>query len=192
MGVTPGAVYKWESGQSQPELNLVVEMADFFDTSVDVLLGYQMKDNRPDCALERIQSYCQTLDPAALPEAEKTLAKYPHSFRARNDWVSAKAILTWGIDLLAGLKTETVSDILEMTHAEMLVLLAYVQKKSGTQEQAREALRKARTMALHFDATPDYSLKAVPYLEHTEPSVFFNIFGGFCFGKHSSSDPPSG
>ena len=50
LGVTVGAVYKWESGQSQPELNLLVEMADFFDTSVDVLLGYRMKDNSLDAA----------------------------------------------------------------------------------------------------------------------------------------------
>ena len=81
LGVTVGAVYKWESGQSLPELNLVVEMADFFDISVDVLLGYRMRDNSLDCALERILGRCKTLDPAALTEAEKTLARYPHSFR---------------------------------------------------------------------------------------------------------------
>ena len=82
LGVTVGAVYKWESGQSLPELNLVVELADFFDISVDVLLGYRMKDNSLDSALERIVSSCKTLDPAALSEAEKMLARYPHSFRA--------------------------------------------------------------------------------------------------------------
>ena len=51
LGVTVGAVYKWESGQSLPELNLLVETADFFDTSVDALLGYKMNDNRLDSAL---------------------------------------------------------------------------------------------------------------------------------------------
>ena len=44
LGVTTGAVYKWEAKLSQPELNMVMELADFFDTSVDVLLGYEMKD----------------------------------------------------------------------------------------------------------------------------------------------------
>ncbi|MBE6884522.1 MAG: helix-turn-helix transcriptional regulator [Ruminococcaceae bacterium] len=81
LGVTVGAVYKWESGQSQPELNLLVEMADFFDTSVDVLLGYRIRDNRLEAALERINAYCQSLDPTAISEAEKVLCKYPHSFR---------------------------------------------------------------------------------------------------------------
>lgn len=46
LGVTVGAVYKWEARLSQPELSTVMELADFFDTSVDVLLGYELKDNR--------------------------------------------------------------------------------------------------------------------------------------------------
>lgn len=82
LGVTVGAVYKWESGLSQPELNMIVELADFFDTSVDALLGYKMKDNRLDAILKRLGEYCRTLDPEALSEAEKALAKYPHSFKA--------------------------------------------------------------------------------------------------------------
>ena len=39
LGVTVGAVYKWEAKLSQPELTMIMTMADFFDTSVDVLLG---------------------------------------------------------------------------------------------------------------------------------------------------------
>ena len=81
MGVTAGAVYKWESGMSVPELNLIVELADFFDTSVDALLGYRMKDNRPDAVTERLAAFCRSLDPAALQEAEKALKKYPQSFQ---------------------------------------------------------------------------------------------------------------
>ena len=42
LGVTVGAVYKWEAKLSSPELSLIMEMADFFDTSVDVLLGYEI------------------------------------------------------------------------------------------------------------------------------------------------------
>ena len=30
LGVSVGAVYKWEAGLSLPELNLIVEIADFF------------------------------------------------------------------------------------------------------------------------------------------------------------------
>ena len=81
LGVTVGAVHKWESGLSVPELPLIVEMADFFDVSVDVLLGHRMKDNSVQSICERLYEYCRTLDPVALSEAEKALGKYPHSFK---------------------------------------------------------------------------------------------------------------
>ena len=301
LGVTVGAVYKWESGQSQPELNLVVEMADFFDTSVDMLLGYRIKDNRLDSALDRISTYCRTLEPTAISEAEKVLGKYPHSFRAvyecakiylvygisnhdhqqlrrslklleqskmllpqnddprisdavicgdqstvwlllgeyhkciemlkknnaggmfdgtigafmsiygntpeesgpflsealsfgasilmttilgyvflykaRNDWNSSIDILSWGIGLLNGLKTENKPDFLEKTLAELLVLLAYVQTKAGMKEESSDSLNKAKTMALHFDAMPDYSLKAMRFAEYMDQPIGFDIFG---------------
>ena len=80
LGVTTGAVYKWEANLSIPELPLIVEMADFFDTSVDVLLGYEMKDNRLTATVQRLKEYCHNQDRGGLAEAEKALKKYPHSF----------------------------------------------------------------------------------------------------------------
>ena len=81
LGVTVGAVHKWESGLSVPELPLIVGMADFFDVSVDVLLGHRMKDNSVQSISERLNEYCRTMDPVALSEAEKALGRYPHSFK---------------------------------------------------------------------------------------------------------------
>ena len=307
LGVTVGAVYKWEAGLSQPELNLVAEMADFFDTSVDVLLGYRMKDNNLDSAMERINLYCRTMDPEALTEAEKTLGRYPNSFKAvyacaevylvfgagnhdagllkraldllerskvllpqnadprisestisgdisiaylllgetekgiellkqnnaggmfsgnigafltvykndpeqaapflsealmtcmsglltavfgyvflfrsGKDWKQAMNILTWGLDLLTGLKTEDRSDALEKTHAEMLVLLAYVQRNLGKPAEAYDTLRQAKAMALHFDAMPDYTLKTMQFIDRRDQPVVFDIFGSTASGS---------
>lgn len=81
LGVTPGAVYKWEAKLSIPELDLIMELADFFDTSVDVLLGYEMKDNRLEATVSRLREYRRQKDRAGLEEAEKALKKYPHSFK---------------------------------------------------------------------------------------------------------------
>ena len=80
MGVSVGSVYKWETGQTVPELNMLVEIADFFDSSMDVLLGYRVKDNRIAAIEERLREYCRVRDPEALAEAEKALKKYPNSF----------------------------------------------------------------------------------------------------------------
>ena len=80
LNVTAGAVYKWEAGLSVPDITLIVEMADFFDTSVDVLLGYEMKDNHVDAIVKRMQEYRRNKDREGLNEAEKALKRYPHSF----------------------------------------------------------------------------------------------------------------
>lgn len=89
LGVTVGAVHKWETRMSTPELGLITEMADFFDISVDVLLGYEMKDNRLKTTVERLWKASNSRDYDALTEAEKAIQKYPHSF----DVVYAAAFL---------------------------------------------------------------------------------------------------
>ena len=86
-------------------------------------------------------------------------------------------ILSWSISLLNGLKAENKQDYLEKTLAEMLVLLAYVQAKTGMQAESSDSLKKALATALRFDAMPDYSLKAMRFAEHMDQSTVFDIFG---------------
>ena len=80
LGVTVGAVYKWESRLSQPELRTIMDLADFFDVSIDVLLGYKMKDNRLQATVERLKECRREKDRTGLSEAEKALKKYPNMF----------------------------------------------------------------------------------------------------------------
>lgn len=80
LGVTVGAVYKWEAGLSNPELSMLMEIADFFDTSVDALLGYEMKDNGLKTTLDRMYSFINDRDISGIPEAEKALKRYPNNF----------------------------------------------------------------------------------------------------------------
>lgn len=96
LGVTVGAVYKWESGISFPELSLIVELADFFDVSVDALLGYRMKDNREAAMIRRLNEYCRVRDPEALTEVEKALKKYPNSFEVVH--ICAELLLVYGAE----------------------------------------------------------------------------------------------
>ena len=79
LGVTVGAVHKWEARLSVPELPLIMELADFFDTSVDALLGYEFKDNRLEATERRLWQYHSDKDPAGLEEVEKALKKYPNA-----------------------------------------------------------------------------------------------------------------
>lgn len=80
-GVTVGAVHKWEAGLSTPELPLILEMADFFDTSLDVLIGFEPRDNRVEALAERLRMLANTVAPEGPEEAQRALKKYPHDFR---------------------------------------------------------------------------------------------------------------
>lgn len=81
MGVSASAVYKWESNQSTPEINLILEMADLFHTSTDVLLGYEWRSNNAVAALDRIVTLTKAKEYGeAITEAEKALKNYPNNF----------------------------------------------------------------------------------------------------------------
>lgn len=57
-----------------------MEMADFFDTSVDVPLGYELHDHRIETTVRRLKRYRDEKDAAGLQEAEKALKQYPNVF----------------------------------------------------------------------------------------------------------------
>ena len=81
LGVTVSAVYKWESGQSVPEVKMLMELADLFEISVDTLLGYDRQNENVDNRIKRIEQCMAERDfKEAVLEAEKTLKKYPNKF----------------------------------------------------------------------------------------------------------------
>ena len=80
LGVTVGAVYKWEADLTSPEIGMLVRIADLFDTSVDTLLGYEMADKRKGSITDYIYSLMAKKDRSALDEAEKALIRYPNDY----------------------------------------------------------------------------------------------------------------
>ncbi|MBR3610008.1 MAG: helix-turn-helix transcriptional regulator [Oscillospiraceae bacterium] len=81
MGVSVGAVSKWESGASVPELSLIMELADFFGISVDALLGYSVRNNSAEETAERLRIMrSQKNYTNAFSETEKAVQKFPNNF----------------------------------------------------------------------------------------------------------------
>ena len=72
-GVTIGAVHKWEVGLSTPDISLILEIADFFDTSLDVLVGFEARDNSLSAITGRLRKMAYDMDPDSLVEADKAL-----------------------------------------------------------------------------------------------------------------------
>ncbi len=82
LGVTTGAVYKWENGLAMPEIKMLVELADFFEISVDFLLDYEVQKGNVDAAINRIRTLRNERKLAeSAREAEKALQKYPNHFK---------------------------------------------------------------------------------------------------------------
>ena len=81
MGVSVAAVSKWEQGQSLPEIPMLMELADFFDLSVDALLGYRLRSNDRKSISERLKVLRrEDRYDEGLAEAEKALQKFPNTF----------------------------------------------------------------------------------------------------------------
>ena len=301
LGVSVGAVYKWESRSSLPELRLIMEMADFFEVSVDALLGYQMKDNQLNATVERLWRASGSRDYDALTEAEKAIRKYPHCFDAvyaaahlyytfgagtrkepwlrraielldgarllvaqctdsrlneswicgmiaemhemlgetgkalellkannpgaifndrigimllahggdpeeandfledgllravsrliqtvigyamlfdaKNENASGMEMMRWIIPTLEGLKKTNEPDFLDKMIVVFGVFLAVFQYKSGDRKGAEESLRKAKSLALAFDAAPDCAANRVKYVREKETTNAHDLLG---------------
>lgn len=81
LGVAVGTVSKWESGNSAPDLALVMEMADFFGTSVDVLLGYRQQSASLTGTIDRLRAMRNAKQYVeGRREAEKAVKRFPNSF----------------------------------------------------------------------------------------------------------------
>lgn len=83
MGVSTAAVSKWESGVSTPELPMLTSLADYFEVSIDLLIGFEVRSHREDEELRRITALSrQHRDQEALDAANALLRRYPNSFES--------------------------------------------------------------------------------------------------------------
>ncbi len=81
LNVSMGVISKWELGLSTPEVSIILELADFFEVSVDVLLGYQMQSKGKDLFIQQLNTYIHDKTIAVpFDEIEKFLKKYPYDF----------------------------------------------------------------------------------------------------------------
>lgn len=105
LGVTVGAIHKWEKDLSTPDISLILSMADLFGTSTDVLLGYEWRNGNAGDSIRFIQQLLEEEKyEDAVSEAEKAMKKFPNNFDVVNQ--GAMAYLAWShtFDLNEGMK----------------------------------------------------------------------------------------
>lgn len=79
MGVSAASVSKWETGQAAPELTVLMALADFFEVSVDTLVGHNVNGERKAGMLREMKAFGKEdkyTEARAL--AEKLLRCYPN------------------------------------------------------------------------------------------------------------------
>ena len=97
MGVTVGAVYKWESEKCVPDIMIIMELADLFGVSMDVLLSYHLRENGRKELVQQLRRFRrEKTGEEALAEAEKALVRYPNSFEIVNE--SAELYAAVGVE----------------------------------------------------------------------------------------------
>ena len=81
LGITLGTVSKWERGASEPDLLYVMEIAELFHISVDVLIGYTMRGSNADEEKERIKKLAKEKSvQEATTEYIPARMKFPNHF----------------------------------------------------------------------------------------------------------------
>jgi transcriptional regulator with XRE-family HTH domain len=81
MNVTVGAVSKWELGLSIPEINMLINLATFFDSSVDALLGYELNYKKEEIISKNLKELRDNKEfDLGISEFERETKKFPNSF----------------------------------------------------------------------------------------------------------------
>jgi len=83
MGVSIASVSKWENGQCAPELTVLMELADFFEVSMDTLVGHSLKADRMEELIGQMEKAVdERAEETAAVLCEKVLCNYPNNARA--------------------------------------------------------------------------------------------------------------
>lgn len=154
LGVTVGAVYKWERDLSTPDISLIMEMADLFETSTDMLLGYEWRAGSAGTLLKRIIELTKDRNyDAAAVEAEKALKKFPNHFEvvyqsalmylAKSEHISERKQCSRAIELLDH-ACELLSQNQDLSISEISIrnLIAKAYLMLGDTSSALETLKK--------------------------------------------------
>lgn len=102
---------------------------------------------------------------------------YINVFYKTKDYAEALALIDWALDFYPGLRNAQKHGFMEKNEAMLWVLRANTLLTLCRKEEASESLRKAREIALQFDAAPDYKASGMRFVSETTSAMAFDDFG---------------
>lgn len=178
LGVTAGAVHKWERSLSVPDISLILEMADLFDTSTDVLLGYVWRTGGADAAAGRIRELIRMQQfEEAVAEAERVLKKYPNRF----DIVYQSALAYLGMSSTFDMSGSAVEHH-RRVHDRGIELFehACALLPQNTDDSVNEVTIRRNMASLHANCM--YIYRAIDVLKHSNVCGVNNALIGMLYG----------
>lgn len=81
MGVSTASVSKWETGMAAPELSMLAALADYFEMSIDALIGHTIDKAQLSAKVAAVKELSLAgEDDAAIEQAEGLLRRYPNEY----------------------------------------------------------------------------------------------------------------
>lgn len=117
MNVSAAAVSKWENGQSVPDISVLTELADYFEVSLDALVGFESRSHRREDLVAQIGQLSIQRSDEVIPVIREALRRYPNHFDVV--WSSAKAL---GFRGLVKSNEPELREALALTHRALTLL----------------------------------------------------------------------
>lgn len=158
LGVTIGAVSKWENGNNVPDIMMLMEIANFFNVSMDEFLGYDMSSKNMDDMCERISDLCNARKyEEAIKEANNALVRYPHNFK-----------VIYACSLLYYLKAYEQGDDKDREKAIELLKRAQEFISQNKDPRVSEFLIKRRIAEMYTKSDPDKALELLKEINYDD------------------------
>ena len=139
LGVSVGAVSKWERGAAVPDLGYIVQIAELFEVSVDSLLGYELNKSGLAATLEKLVQ-CSKQN---LFEEGKTIAEKEHVLSENGDTFEMNTAVMIPMYRLLGMGEISPEEKQKISREMLKILDRFKDEKGKPANKLTDAFRAA-------------------------------------------------
>jgi len=159
-GVSTTAVSKWENSSSHPDITLLPKIAEYFDISVDALLGYDMSKTNESIDERMVKAtnlfYKDLQKQEGLSIVSELFSKYPNNIGIRTEYALMKmgSVANMSnqnerrkktlLDVKELLSTVNTASLTRAQHDNLLYVWYHYYSMTREYEEVRKILEKLR------------------------------------------------
>ncbi|WP_026665576.1 helix-turn-helix domain-containing protein [Butyrivibrio sp. FC2001] len=156
IGVTVGAVSKWENGNNVPDILTLMQLANFYNISMDELVGLELTSKNLEDMCDKVEELARKHEfEEAVIEANNALTRFPNNF---------KVIYTCGN--LYYYKYMARMDKKDSEKAISYYEMALERIKQNTDEEISEYSIKGKIAFLYKDTAPEKAIEQLKQINY--------------------------